>query len=156
MMDAEDVLNTDGRPGANARRSVTRRSFIGLAIGTALAIGLAACGDEEPAPQVQQPAQPQPTNTPTTAAPTAVVTEPPATATPAPEPTATPTAAPEPPATPTPTAEPTAATVELPPVEPYDPQNEQSIYDRYAADAARVDAVLAAGYPILLVTDAIW
>ena len=52
--------------------------------------------------------------------------------------------------------EPTEATVELPPVEPYDPQNEQSIYDRYAVDAARVDAVLAAGYPILLVTDAIW
>ncbi|MCY3802749.1 MAG: hypothetical protein OXG46_14385 [Chloroflexi bacterium] len=190
MMSEQTALNTDGRPGASVRGSVTRRSFIGLAIGTALAIGLAACGDEEPAPQVQQVAQPQATNTPTTAAPTAVATEPPATATPAPtntpqpaatpeatqppatptattaatqppatatpvpEPTATPTAAPEPTATPAP--EPTAATVELPPVEPYDPQDEQSIYDRYAADAARIDAVLASGYPILLVSDAIW
>lgn len=191
-MSEQTALSTDERPRANARRSVTRRSFIGLAIGTALAIGLAACGDENPAPQVQQAAQPRPTNTPTTAPPTATATQPPATATPAPtntpqpaatpeptqppatatpttaatqppatatpvpEPTATPTAAPEPTATATPTAEPTAATVELPPVEPYDPQNEQSIYDRYAVDAARLDAVLASGYPILLVSDAIW
>ena len=57
-MSTQLVSNTDGRPGASVRRSVTRRSFLGLAIGTALAIGLAACGDEEPAPQVQQAAQP--------------------------------------------------------------------------------------------------
>ena len=172
-------MNEPGRPRANKRRSVTRRSFLGLAIGAALAVGLAACGDESGAAEVQQAAQPQATDTPTAAAATAVATQapatptqaptntprpaataaptdPPATATPAPEPTSTPTEAPAPAVTATPTAASTAATVALPPVEPYDPAIEQSIYDRYAVDAARLDAVLAAGYPILLVSDAIW
>ena len=184
-------MNEPGRPRANRRRPVTRRSFLGLAIGAALAVGLAACGDESGAAEVQQAAQPQATDTPTAAAATAVATQapatptqaptntprpaataaptdppatatpaaeaaPPATATPAPEPTSTPTEAPAPAVTATPTAASTAATVALPPVEPYDPAIEQSIYDRYAVDAARLDAVLAAGYPILLVSDAIW
>ena len=114
MMNTQNPWNKDGRSRANTHRSMIRRSFIGLAIGAGLAIGLAACGDEEPVPEVQQAAQP--TDTPTRAAPT----------------------------------------VELPPVEPYDPQDDQSIFDRYAVDAERLDTVLVSGYPILLVSDAIW
>ena len=41
-------------------------------------------------------------------------------------------------------------------VPPYDPADRSTILARYAADAARVEAVLASGRPVLIVTDAIW
>ena len=188
-MNSEPGLDIDGRSRGRSPLAVTRRSFLGLAIGAALSVGLAACGDQSGSVEVQQAPQAQVTDTPTTAAEPTVATQapatptdapantprpaataapaeppptasptveaaPPPTATPMPQPTSTPTEAPAPAATPT--AASTAAPAALPLVEPYDPQIEQSIYDRYAVDAARLDAVLAAGYPILLVTDAIW
>ncbi len=39
---------------------------------------------------------------------------------------------------------------------PYDPGDRDSVISRYARDRARVDSVLAAGVPVLWVTDAIW
>ena len=39
---------------------------------------------------------------------------------------------------------------------PYDPDDRDSILSRYARDRARLDEVLAAGVPVLWVTDAIW
>ena len=39
---------------------------------------------------------------------------------------------------------------------PYVPGNRQSILDRYKADAARAEVVLASGTPVVLATDEIW
>lgn len=44
----------------------------------------------------------------------------------------------------------------IPSAVPYMPANRQSILDRYKADAARAEVVLASGRPVVLVTDAIW
>jgi hypothetical protein len=39
---------------------------------------------------------------------------------------------------------------------PYNPDDRDSVISRYARDRARLDEVLAAGVPVLWVTDAIW
>ena len=41
-------------------------------------------------------------------------------------------------------------------VPPYDPADRATILARFAADAVRVEEVLASGRPVLIVTDAIW
>lgn len=51
-----------------------------------------------------------------------------------------------------PPADPLAATRPL----PYNPDDKDSVISRYARDRARLDEVLAAGVPVLWVTDAIW
>ncbi len=67
----------------------------------------------------------------------------------------TPTAAAAPP-TAAPVAESAPAAPTFPHPTPYNPDDRDSIKERYSEDAARFEAVLAAGVPVLWVTDAIW
>ncbi len=148
-----------------------RSKFMVLLSGVA-AVLLIACNGDEPAP-TPAPAAAPPAAVAGAAAPAtapAVVVEPvadPAPVAPEPAAPAPQTSEPAPAATPA-TLEPAPAPEPAPepapagPLDgiavpdPYEPNDRDSILDRYVADKSRFEAVLATDSPVLWVTDAIW
>jgi hypothetical protein len=135
---------------------LSSRRLLLAAGGIGLATLAAACGADAAAPAKSIAAAPAavppvvPTDAPAAAAEPDPATEAPA---PAGNLTGTSEAAPVADAAPTPTAPPAPA---FPRPAPYNPDDRDSIKVRYSEDSARFEAVLAAGVPVLWVTDAIW